>query len=324
MMSDVLVSRRGIFRAAAAALALDATGLIGQPAWAQQPQQVRWSAGREPAKTQAPANATDCHFHIYDSNLPIAPYASLKPPDASVDDYLGLRRRLGLTRGVVVLPSTYGTDNRDFLPFLTKLGKENTRMVGVVDTSVTDQELRQLHDAGMRAIRFNLSPAGATTLEMLEPLSRRVSELGWHCQIHMDADKIVEAQDLFLRIPGKLVFDHMAHVPQPQGVSSPVFALMRRLLDKGNSWVKLSGAYIDTQVGPPTYADSGAVVKAFLQAAPERMVWGSDWPHPGKPADQKPDDAQLFDLLTEWIGDASARHRVLVENPADLYDFPRG
>jgi D-galactarolactone isomerase len=180
-----------------------------------------------------------------------------------------------------------------------------------------------MHAAGVRGIRFNLALAGATSLEMLEPLSRRVDALGWHCQINMPGDQILAAQDVFLRIPGKLVFDHLAHIPEPEGPNSGLFTLMRRLLDKGNVWVKLSGAYADTKVGPPTYADSSAVAKAYVQAAPQRLVWGSDWPHPTEPMDKKPNDAALFDLLTGWVPDAVMRHRVLVENPAELYDFPK-
>ncbi len=224
----------------------------------------------------------------------------------------------------MILPSTYGTDNSHYLALLPKLGSDRTRMVGVVNTSVTDAELQAMHAAGVRGIRFNLAPAGATTLEMLEPLSRRVDAMGWHCQINMPGPQILAAQEVFLRIPGKLVFDHLAHVPEPEGVNSPVYTLMRRLLDKGNVWIKLSGAYADTKVGPPTYADSTAVAKAYVQAAPQRLVWGSDWPHPTEPADKKPDDAVLFDLLAEWAPDEATRHRILVENPAEVYDFPKG
>jgi predicted TIM-barrel fold metal-dependent hydrolase len=315
------LSRREVLR-----LAIGLTGVTavaGGTALGQQPGQVRWSSGTEAPKLQAPPNATDCHFHIYDASFPIATYATLKPPEASVDDHLALRRRLGITRGVLIQPSTYGTDNRAYLGILPKLGSDRTRMVGVVNTSVTDAELQAMHAAGVRGIRFNLSPSGATTLEMLEPLSRRVNELGWHCQINMPGEQILAAQEVFLRIPGKLVFDHLAHIPEPDGPNSPVFALMRRLLDKGNTWVKLSGAYADTKVGPPTYADSTTVAKAYVAIAPQRLVWGSDWPHPTEPADRKPDDAVLFDLLAEWVPDVATRHRVLVDNPAELYDFPK-
>jgi predicted TIM-barrel fold metal-dependent hydrolase len=312
--------RRGVLRGA---LAAAATAAMPQARLhAQQPTEVRWSTGTEPPKTKAPPNAADCHFHIYDSSFPIAPYATLKPPPASVQDYQALQRRLGISRCVVILPSTYGTDNSHYIALLPQLGgKDRARMVGVVNTSVSDQELRQMHDAGVRGIRFNLSPAGATTIDMVEPLARRIEPMGWHCQINMPADQIVAAQEVFLRVPGRLVFDHLAHAPDASG---PAYQLIRRLIDKGNTWVKLSGAYADSKSGPPQYADRLAVAQGYAKAAPERVVWGSDWPHPTEPADKKPDDAVLFDLLAIWVPDEAARHRVLVENPATLYDFPAG
>jgi D-galactarolactone isomerase len=318
-MTTPLPSRRDLLCGALAAAAATTTKLSAVQA---QQAQVRWSAGTELPKTKAPANATDCHFHIYDSSFPIAPYATLKPPPASVDDYHALQHRIGTTRCVVILPSTYGTDNSHYLALLPQLGgKERARMVGVVNTSVTDQELRQMHDAGVRGIRFNLSPPGATTIDMIEPLAKRIELMGWHCQINMPADQIVAAQEVFLRVPGRLVFDHLAHAPD---VNGPAYQLIRRLIDKGNTWVKLSGAYADTKSGPPQYADRLAVAQGYAKAAPERVVWGSDWPHPSEPADKKPDDAVLFDLLAVWVPDEAARHKVLVDNPAKLYDFPAG
>jgi predicted TIM-barrel fold metal-dependent hydrolase len=312
--------RRFLLRGALSLAAVGGASLT--QASAQQQTEVRWSVGTEPPKTKAPANATDCHFHIYDSSFPVAPYATLKPPPASVDDYHNLQRRLGTSRCVLILPSTYGTDNSHFLALLPQLGgKQRARMVGVVNTSVTDAELRQMHDAGVRGIRFNLAPAGATTVDMIEPLAQRIASMGWNCQINAPPDQIVAAQDIFLRVPCRLVFDHLAHAPD---TNSPCYALIRRLLDKGNTWVKLSGAYADTKSGPPAYADRLAVAQGFARAAPERVVWGSDWPHPSEPVDKKPDDAVLFDLLAEWVPDAAARHKVLVDNPAALYDFPSG
>jgi D-galactarolactone isomerase len=318
-MTTPLPGRRDLLCGALAAAAATTTKLSAVQA---QQAQVRWSAGTELPKTKAPANATDCHFHIYDSSFPIAPYATLKPPPASVDDYHALQHRIGTTRCVVILPSTYGTDNSHYLALLPQLGgKERARMVGVVNTSVTDQELRQMHDAGVRGIRFNLSPPGATTIDMIEPLAKRIELMGWHCQINMPADQIVAAQEVFLRVPGRLVFDHLAHAPD---VNGPAYQLIRRLIDKGNTWVKLSGAYADTKSGPPQYADRLAVAQGYAKAAAERVVWGSDWPHPSEPADKKPDDAVLFDLLAVWVPNEAARHKVLVDNPAKLYDFPAG
>jgi predicted TIM-barrel fold metal-dependent hydrolase len=119
-----------------------------------------------------------------------------------------------------------------------------------------------------------------------------------------------------------VVFDHLAHIPEPKGINHPLFAQVRALIDKGKTWVKLSGAYADTKVGPPTYADSTAVAQAYAKAAPERCVWGSDWPHPSE-REKKPDDAVLFDLLLVWAPDEKVRHRILVENPEVLYDYPK-
>jgi predicted TIM-barrel fold metal-dependent hydrolase len=318
-MNDSVFGRRNVLRSAGALAAGAVLGMDSRDAAAQNT--VKFSTGTEAPKTRAPANATDCHFHIYDNRFPPAP-GGLPAPDALPDDYRALRARTGTTRGVVVQPSLFGTDNRPTIEGMTTLGK-NFRAVAVVNTSVTDAELKKMHDAGVRGIRFNLVQVGATSLEMLEPLSQRVDAMGWHCQVHMNADKIVAASDTFLKIRGKLVFDHLAHCGQ-QGVDGEAFKLMRRMLDQGNTWVKLSGLYMDTKAGPPTYSDTVAVAQAFAKAAPNRCVWGSDWPHPTMKPDAKPDDALLFDMLAVCVPDEAARKRVLVDNPAELYDFPKG
>src|ERR1700722_5096360 len=275
---------------------------------------VPWSAGTELPKLKAPPNVCDCHMHIYDSRFPVAPTAKLRPPDATVDDYRLLQKRLGTTRNVVVTPSTYGTDNSCSLDARAKPGP-SARGVAVVDTSVPDAELKRLNDLGVRGIRFNLVQSGATTIDMLEPLSKRVNDLGWHVQIHMLGDAIVETADLLQRPPSPIVFDHMAHIPQPAGIDHPAFALMLKLVDKGRAWVKLSGAYQDTRTGPPIYADVSRVARAYVNASPERMIWGSDWPYPTEKTDTKPDDAILFDLLADWAPDEATRSRILVDNP---------
>ena len=311
------VERRTVLKALGVS-ALAATGLQIPQARAQQ--QVPWSSGTELPKLKAPPDACDCHMHIYDSRFPVAPSATLKPADAKVDDYKLLQKRIGTTRNVVVQPSTYGTDNSCTLDGMAKLGP-TARGVAVVDTSVTDGELKRLNDAGVRGIRFNLVQAGATTVDMLEPLSKRVNELGWHVQIHMLGDQIVQIADLLNRLPSPIVFDHMGRIPKDVGVDHPAFAVIRKLIDMGQTWVKLSGAYMDTKVGPPTYADSTKLAKAYVSAAPQRMVWASDWPHPTEK--DKPDDAILFDLLSEWAPEEGTRKQILVDNPVALYGFGR-
>src|SRR5262245_26729930 len=287
-------------------------------------QAVKWSAGTDAPKLKAPAQATDCHHHIYDAKYPVDPKATLRPADATVDDYRALQKRIGTTRNVLVQPSTYGTDNRCHLDALAAFGP-TARMVAVVNDSVSTEELKRMHALGVRGIRFNLAQAGATTPEMMEPLSRRINDLGWHIQINAPATKIIEIMPILERVPSPIVFDHLAHIPQPEGVNHSLYAKVRALMDRGRTWVKLSGAYADTKVGPPTYADSSAVARAYAKAAPERCVWGSDWPHPSEQAKQQvPDDALLFDVLSDWVPDEKVRHRILVENPVTLYDFPKG
>ena len=311
-----MLARRGFLKAMGATIIV-ASGL---DAAAGQAQTVPWSSGTEAPKLKAPPNACDCHMHIYNSRFPVAPNAKLRPPDATVDAYRLFQKRIGTTRNVVVTPSTYGTDNSCTLDAMAKLGP-TARGVAVVDTSVTDAELKRLNGLGIRGIRFNLVQSGATTIDMLEPLSKRVNDLGWHVQIHMLSKQIVEAADLLQRLPSPIVFDHMARMSEPAGVNDPAFALVMRWLDGGRTWVKLSGAYMDTKVGPPSYADVSKVARAYVKAAPEQLVWGSDWPHPTEKANSKPDDAVLFDLMADWAPDEKVRNRILVDNPAALYGF---
>jgi len=284
---------------------------------------VKFSSGTAPPRTRAPEDATDCHHHVYDARFPPDPRATLRPPDASPEDYRALQRRLGLSRSVLVTPSTYGTDNRLHLQALQELGPQRTRMVAVVDTSVTDEELRRMHGLGVRGIRFNLVQAGATTPDMVETLSGRVHALGWHCQFHMLGDQIADAAAMFERLPSRIVFDHLGRIPVEPGVNHPAYGVIRRLMDRGNTWVKLSGAYMDSKGSEAgNYADTVPLARGYAQGAPERCVWGSDWPHVTQ-GERKADDAQLFDLLVEWVPDERARARVLVDNPTELYDFPR-
>jgi D-galactarolactone isomerase len=283
------------------------------------------SSGTAAPKLKAPANACDCHMHVYDgARFPPARPQSRMQANAAVPDYRLLQRRIGTTRTVVVSPAAYGTDNRVTLDAIAQLG--NARGVAVVHPSITDAELNAFAAGGIRGIRFTQAdPVSATTtVDMIEPLANRVAELGWHVQIHMRADQINNAASLWARLPCPIVFDHLGRLPQPAGVDDPAFKVMCALLDKGRTWVKISGAYLNSKIGPPTYADATKVAQAFVAAAPERMVWGSDWPHPNLSVTQKPDDAVLFDLLSEWAPNDAVRHRILVENPQTLYGFPVG
>ncbi len=282
---------------------------------------VKWSSGTDLPRLKVPPNATDCHHHIYDSRFPPDASTSLRPGDALISDYRMLQKRIGTMRNVVVQPSTYGMDNRLLVESLETFGLKTTRGIAVVNDRVTDEELKRLAAAGVRGIRFNLAQGGGTTWAMVTPMSKRFANMGWHMQINAPADDVFANRALLSQVPCQLVFDHLARLPQPMGIQHPAFGLVCDLMHQQKAWVKLTGAYILSKVGPPSYADSTLIAKAYVKQAPERLVWGSDWPHPTAPGNEKPNDAILLDLLAEWAPDQTVRNRILVDNPAKLYQF---
>jgi predicted TIM-barrel fold metal-dependent hydrolase len=281
------------------------------------------SSGTTRPRLRAPQDACDCHIHIYDARFPMALPDLRAVANASVADYRLLQRRNGTRRVVVVQPAAYGTDNGVTIDAVAQIGTENARGIAVVHPGVTDTQLLALGRGGICGLRFTQhDPRTAVTRpEMIEPLAHRVHRLGWHVQLHLRAEQIVAMAGLIESLPATIVFDHMGRMPPPEGPRHPAFAIVMRLIDRGRAWVKLSGPYLDTLEGGPRYADVMDLARAFVERAPERCVWGSDWPHPTEPT-AKPDDAVLFDLLHEWAPDEPTRHRILVSNPAALYGFP--
>ncbi len=154
-------------------------------------------------------------------------------------------------------------------------------------------------------------------------MPKRVAALGWHVQFNVRGDQIVAYADLLRCLPSKTVFDHLGNPRLPAGPEDASHAILRGLIDKGRTWIKLSGAYFNSTIGAPDYPEAATIAQAFVKAAPERCVWGSDWPHPSEQNRTLPDDARLFDLLTVWAGDEATRQRILVDNPADLYGFAK-
>ena len=280
------------------------------------------SSGTSRPRFKAPARSCDAHIHVYDPRFKMKWPQLRAVADASVADYRKLQARLGTERVVVVQPAAYGTDNAVTMDAVAQLGLDKARGIAVVHPTVTDTELLAMGRAGIRGLRFTLHEprTAVTSPEMIEPLAHRVSRLGWHVQLHVRAEQIVEMELMINRLPGTLVFDHMGRMPQPLGARHPAMAIVKRLIDRGQAWVKLSGPYLETQAGGPRYADAKPVARALVEHAPQRCVWGSDWPHPTEPT-SKPDDAALFDLLQEWVPTEEARHAILVENPATLYGF---
>jgi predicted TIM-barrel fold metal-dependent hydrolase len=266
-------------------------------------------------------------MHIYNDRYPISGPTKLLVPGAGVEEYRLAQKRMGTLRTVVVQPGPYSVDNRGIIDGIAQLGLSETRGVAVVNPGVTDAELKKMREEGIRGIRFTLGdPATAvTSFEMIEPLAKRMNDVGWHVQFHLRGDQIAEHEDLLKRIVSPIVFDHMGRLPQPEGMNHPAFRVICNLIEKGKTWVKLSGAYLDSKMGAPAYADTSLVARAFIQLAPERVVWGSNWPHPTLYSTHKPpaDDALLIDLLQVWAPDEALRKKILVDNPAVLYDFPK-
>lgn len=277
---------------------------------------IPYTAGTRSPHMPVPTHACDSHIHLYDAALSSHP-AVLEQGTSTT--YRRLQARLGTSRTVIIQPAAHGFDNQVTLDGIAALGRDCTRGVAVLSPAVSDQALQSLHDGGIRGIRFTLfNPATALTrFEWVEPLAARVAELGWHVQLHWRADQIVEQASLLDRLRCPLVFDHMARLPQVEAQSHAAFGIVARLLDQGRTWVKLSGPYLDDKA--PDYPSRAGVVRAWCRTAPDRLVWGSDWPHPTESI--PPDDAQLIDHLDAWIGDTSLRNRILVDNPANLYGF---
>jgi predicted TIM-barrel fold metal-dependent hydrolase len=280
------------------------------------------SSGTTLARYTAPPGSCDSHLHIYDPRFEMAWPKLRAVTDASVVEYRLLQKRIRTERAIVVQPAAYGTDNSVTLDAVSQLGMQNARGIAVVHPTVTDTQLVAMQKGGIRGLRFSLHEprTAVTSVEMIEPLAHRAHRLGWHVQLHLRGEQIVAMEELIRKLPCAIVFDHMARLPQPEGIRHPAFGIVRSLLEEERAWVKLSGPYLDTKVGPPRYADIKPVARAFLEHAPDRCVWGSDWPHPTEPT-AKPDDAALFDFVQEWAVAEETREKILVDNPAKLYGF---
>lgn len=273
-----------------------------------------------------PALACDAHMHVFDPAFRYEGSPSAMVDHATAADYVRVRQELGTTRTVVVTPRIYATDNAVTLDAIAKLGRARTRGVAVVRPDVTDAQLAHMHEAGVRGIRFTLyTPEHAVVgFDMLESLSHRVAELGWHVQLHWTADQIVAHRAMLARLPCGIVFDHLARLPVAAGTAHPAFAVVRGLLDGGRTWLKLSGPYLNSVVGEQgAYADSDPVARTWVDVAPTRLVWGSDWPHITERPDVPP-TVLMRRILARWAGNEATMGRILVDNPVELYDFDSG
>lgn len=264
------------------------------------------------------AGACDCHMHVCEDVWPLAPTALAQPPHAPLAEYRGVQQALGLARAVIVQPTAYGLDNRCTLQALAACG-DAARAVVAIDAQVPEDELQRMHTAGVRGVRFQMLPGGALPWEALEPVAARIAPLGWHINLQMDGALFPEFEARLARLPVPLVIDHNGKFLQPPATDAPAVQALRRLLDGGRCWIKLSAPYETSRSGPPDYADVSALARAFARHHTERCLWASNWPHLGRTP--RPDAAALLALLHDWTADAQAVRCILADNPQQLYGF---
>ncbi len=260
----------------------------------------------------------DTHVHVYDQRYPTSPTAVLRPADAGIDEYAVVQAQLAVTRVVFVQPTTYGLDNRCQLSAARQIGS-SARAVVVVDDMITDDELERLHNEGARGARFHLLPGGAVDGELMHAVADRVAELGWHLQLQLNGRELADRLDGLLALPTSLVIDHVGRFMPPVTADHPAFAALVGLIDMGRCWVKLSAPYESTGSGAPHYPTVSGLAHRLLAHAPERMLWATNWPHPGQA--EPPSPADLAALRDEWLPTEALRRQVLVDNPAEVYGF---
>lgn len=270
----------------------------------------------------SPTGTCDTHMHIFEPQYAPLPGANLPAMPGTIAAYRVLRERLGITRTVIVQPTAYGKDNRCTLAAMQALADERhqTRGVAIVLPEDSDAEIARLTSAGIRGIRYHLLPGGGVQWETLETMAARVAPQGWHVQIQLDGRELAGREALLKKLPCDIVIDHIGRFMQPVAADDAGWLALRRLVDGGRCWIKLSAPYHGSKTGAPCYDDAGELARQLIRAAPERMLYATNWPHPSLKSGF-PDDAALLDLLNDWAGSEAVRRQILVDNPARLYGF---
>jgi predicted TIM-barrel fold metal-dependent hydrolase len=278
----------------------------------------------EPAAFDMPAGACDTHAHVISDDLaayPLVANRAFNPVPATEAMYLDMLRRTGMSRGVLVQVSVYGSDNRYLLDVLSRHG-DRLRGVVVIEPDLPEAELQRMHALGVRGARINVLVSGGVGFDALEALAERIAPLGWHLQLFMDVRSLPAMMPRLEKLPCPCVVDHIGHMPASLTVADPGFQALMHMVATQGWWVKLSGAFRISD-DHFRYRDVTPMAQALIALAPDRMVWGSDWPHVNL-KDHMPDTGALRNLLAVWAPEAADRQRILVDNPARLYGFADG
>lgn len=271
-------------------------------------------------RLQAPAGATDCHMHVYLDGFGARPGGPPIAELATVADYAAVQQRLGLERVVIVQSNAYQFDNGATLAALDQIGKKRARAVIAVAPEMTPRELQALDERGARGARIMNLPGGAVKIAGMKPVERLARDIGWHLIVQFNGQETMEHLDALRAIEANYVIDHIGKFMPPVPADDPRVDEILRLLDRGNAWFKICGAYETSQSGRPDFADVAPLAQRVIAHVPERVLWGSNWPHVGVPRSAYPDDAEQLDLLFDWAA-PDTRQKILVDNPARLYGF---
>lgn len=276
-----------------------------------------------PPKVKPPPRAYCTQAHVFGlaDKFPYSEGRGYTPPDAGIETYLNLLYILGLNRSVIVHGSAHGSNNRASLDGIAR-APDRLRGIAVVDPEISDVALEELDAGGMRGIRLSTMLKGGVGSEQLAPMADKIRGLGWHIVLHVnDSKEIAELNSSQRNLPVPIVIDHLSRVRGGQGVDYVGFqALLRLMWETDHVWGKISSWYRLTDIGPP-YDDMTPIACAMIAARPDRIIWGTNWPHPILWDHLLPNDGDLFNQLMDWAADDATRHQILVDNPAALYGF---
>ena len=272
-----------------------------------------------------PQGSIDTHVHVFESKYKLSPVRGYTPPDATLADLKHLHDTLGLDRVVFTQPSIYGTDNSAILDGINSLnGATSNRARGVVAVSldVTDEELADFDAQGIRGIRLNTDNKGGMPigLDQIAQIAERIDGLNWHLEFLFPGQDILDLMPIFTSLKVPMSIGHFAYQPATAGVEAPGFQSLLELMRQGNTWMKISGANRVSQTDLPPYDDVKPMAQALIEVAPDRIMWGTDWPHPNK-YEVNPNDGDLVNAFGEWVTDEGLRRKIMVDTPASFYRF---
>jgi 2-pyrone-4,6-dicarboxylate lactonase len=282
---------------------------------------------RNPRKPKLvlPRGAIDTHVHVFEPGYKLSAGRGYNPPDSALGDLKHLHATLGIDRVVFTQPSVYGVDNAAILNGMAALNAETAgraRAVVAIALDTSDDELAALDARGVRGVRLNTDNRGGMPIEMsaIPDLAARIAPFGWHIEFLFPGKDIIALMPTLSAVRVPISIAHFAYQPATAGVGAPGFKALLKLMRRGNTWMKISGANRVSATDLPPYDDVKPMAQALIAAAADRIVWGTDWPHPNKYL-VNPNDGDLVDAFGDWVTDAPMRHKIMVDNPAAFYRF---